>query len=1217
MHPLSTPNLIARRLADNWKLLLSIFFGIAVAATLVAGAPIYIKTLERQGINTAIDRESNDILNMVAFAPHLPVTRTGLEGTDDILDEAIESNVSGVYRGRERYVKTPTYLVGIPRRPLSNQRGVLLARGYFQALTNLEGHITFADGHMAGDEVVSGPEGPEVEALLGNALANGFGLSVGDVLTLTPSLGEPLRISAKIVGTFDATDPTAEYWQGNAKLFIEPRALQEPPDPGIAIDPDAPPLALFITQEAMINAVGTAYPGSLAHSTWFILVDKERLKGWSASESRQRLDNLENKIANAMPGSTLLTGIRSLMDDFDRRSFLSSVPLLLLLTVMVVTVAYYLSMMVSYLVQSRESDVALLKSRGVSTLRLLRLYALEGLVLTVVAVIIAPFLAMGAIAIAGKLPYFKDITGGAILPVEFHWMPFLAAAGAGVLALAIFVLPALLAARTGLVIHRLRSSRPPSVPLFQRYYLDVAMLAVGGLIFWELRERGQFVSGGLFQNVQVNEALLLAPVLFLTVVALLFMRFFPLFVRFISGDSPALLHLLTVATVVTLGPAIAAREIRDDGGLSWVAPTLMVVAFALLYQGTERASRRRSRLLGLALQATIVGLFVIMEPPETDDISFVPTMSLIAILPARGMFELLRTFSHVAPVWVSMGLWHMARNPLQYSWLVLLLVMVTGLGLLATTVGGTLDQSHRERVLYDVAADIRVRGAPGHFAQGRLALKETYLTIPGVTSVSLGLRGGVDLGTSRLVGQYDVLALESQDFPYISWYRDDFSSLSLRGVMRALQGPGQTDRMEIPKGATTLGVWAKPEEVYSNISLWVVIQDARGITETVSLGRLEDTEWRLMSGHIPIRLEHPLEVVSVQIYEPGFGPTGTPGSVRLDNLHVVDGTDGEEHLLDDFEGDRDWVPLTTSRLSSDRLASTTEDTYDGRRSGLFSFGKETDRGIRGFYRSLNGGVLPVVASSSFTNDTGTNIGDVVILKILGHTTPVLIRDTVDYFPTLNPRRSGFLLADLASLLRHLNILSPLTQITPNELFIAQAPGAGESVLEVVNNLSRHPYTVYDKRSMLESVRLDPLVTAGWKAMVLLSLAVIVITAGFGYVTYLLAFGDRSRGEMSFLQTLGLTRRQMAGLLTMEHLIIVTIGIGLGTWAGLQMSRIMVSSVAVTDTGQRVVPPFILTTDWGFMIPIYVVLAAIFLGGLYRLVRAMLRLDLRSISRVEG
>ena len=875
MHPLSTPNLIASRIAANWKLLLSILLGITIAATLVSGAPIYVKTLERQGINTAIDRESNDILNVVAFAPYLSVDRDGLEGADRTLDEAIQSNISGVYRGRERYVKTPTYLVGVPGRPLSEIRGVLLARGYFQTLSNLEDHITFADGRMAGDETLSSPEGPEVEALLGNGPATAFGLHVGDVLTLTPSLGEPLRIHARIVGTFDATDPEEEYWQGNARLFIEPRPLQEPPDAGVAIDPDAPPLALFITQEAMIDSVGSAYPGTLAYSTWFILVEKEGLKEWSASESRTRLAALEKEITNEMPGSTLLTGIRRLMSDFERRSFFSSVPLLLLLTVMVMTVAYYLSMMVSYLVQSRESDVALLKSRGVSTLRLLRLYALEGLVLTVVAVVVAPFLAMGVIAIAGKLPYFRDITGGAFLPVELDWMPFLVAAGVGLVALALFVLPALLAARTGLVIHRLRSSRPPSIPLFQRYYLDIALLVVGGLIFWELRERGQFISGGLFQDVQVNEALLLAPVLFLTVVALLFMRFFPLFVRFISGDSPALLHLLTAATVLTLGPAIAAREIRDEGGLTWVAPVLLLAAFALLYQGTERASRRRSLFLGLALQATVVGLFVFTEPPETGDISFVPTISLIAILPARGLFALLRTFSHAAPVWVSMGLWHMARNPLQYSWIVLLLVMVTGLGLLATTVGGTLDRSQRERVLYNVAADIRVQGAPGHFARGRGALKEAYLTIPGVTSVSLGFRGGLDLGTGGSAGKYEVLALESQDFPYISWYRDDFSARSLRGVMRVLQTSGQTDPMEVPKGLPRWDMGETGGDLFEYLA--VGGRPGRsGISETVSLGQLKDAEWRLMRGDLPGRLEHPMEIVSCRSTSPASGRPAPP-----------------------------------------------------------------------------------------------------------------------------------------------------------------------------------------------------------------------------------------------------------------------------------------------------------------------------------------------------
>ena len=92
---------------------------------------------------------------------------------------------------------------------------------------------------------------------------------------------------------------------------------------------------------------------------------------------------------------------------------------------------------------------------------------------------------------------------------------------------------------------------------------------------------------------------------------------------------------------------------------------------------------------------------------------------------------------------------------------------------------------------------------------------------------------------------------------------------------------------------------------------------------------------------------------------------------------------------------------------------------------------------------------------------------------------------------------------------------------------------------------------------------------------------------------------------------------MMGLLGLEQLVIVMVGLGLGTWAGFQMSALMVSSVSVTETGQQVVPPFILTTDWTFMAAIFVALIGIFLAALYRLTRGMLHLDLHTISRVEG
>ena len=90
---MSTYKLVVRRLSDDWKLLLSIFVGITVAAALVAGAPVYLRTLERQGINTAIDRASQIFLNLFVFAPYVPLDRAGIEhnrrpGTLDLFDYA-------------------------------------------------------------------------------------------------------------------------------------------------------------------------------------------------------------------------------------------------------------------------------------------------------------------------------------------------------------------------------------------------------------------------------------------------------------------------------------------------------------------------------------------------------------------------------------------------------------------------------------------------------------------------------------------------------------------------------------------------------------------------------------------------------------------------------------------------------------------------------------------------------------------------------------------------------------------------------------------------------------------------------------------------------------------------------------------------------------------------------------------------------------------------
>ena len=1216
MRSFSIFKFVLRRLGDDWKLLLSIFSGILIASTLVAGAPAYLNSLERLTLNTAINRASQSFVDMMAFASNVPLVATSLRSTDAEIDQAINENIADFYVGRERYIKGSVLLVGTPRNPLSRDNSDVVSRGYLQYLSNVERHVTFEQGRMSSDVIVSGERGPVIEALVGTPSAELFGLSPGDEVQLTPSLGNPAIVTVKIVGVIRPTDPTERFWQQNASIFLDPDPLEEAPDPGVIVDPEEPPLSLFVTEKALLEGVGSAFPGSLVSSTWFIFVDKEKLKTIPPRELADRLENLENAFARNLEGSALFTGTTSLLTRYERRSFFSAIPLLLLMTIMVITVLYFMAMMISYLVQSRENDVALLRSRGIGTALLVKIYALEGILITVIAVLLAPFLAIALIALSGKLPYFNDITGGSMLPVELKLLPFLVAASVGMVSLAIYVIPSVWGARTGLIIHKLRSSRPPLVPAFQRYYLDILLLVIGGLVFWELNARGQLVSGGLFRDVEVNEALLLAPVLLLTLVALLFMRFFPLFVRFISGESPDMVHLLTWAASVSLVAVTAANGFRTGDMAGSLTVLFLVSAVGGAYWLTHKASHAASKAYGLIAQGLLVSLVLWLHPPQLGSAGLAPSIGLMAVVPGQFLFIGLRRLSRKSPVWVSMGLWHMARNPLQYSWLVLLLVMITGLGVLATTVGGTLNRSYQDRVLYDTAADFRITGIPGRIAGGPEALKARYASMPGVRDVSLGVRVSGSLGANYTGLRIQVLGVDAQEFQYFAWYRDDFSEHSLPEVMRSLLPVTVRSPIELPADSAEIGLFLKPEFNFGNIFVWVVVQDAFGSTETVSLGEAGEAEWHRISARLPRQMAPPLTLVSVQIFEPVFGPAGTAGFIRFDDIHVVTRS-GEVIVLEDFEDIRTaWLPLATSSISTDVIRVSDDDVLLGDRSGIFRFGKDTDNGVRGIYRSPGGGPVPIVASSSFMKASGSRLGDSIIVEVRNRFIPVIIQDVVDYFPTLDPRGGGFIIADRDTLLTHINILSSDTKTSPNEMYVSQAQGAGDAFRDIVVRMVGEQ-GVRDRERQLEELRLDPLITAGWQAMVLLTAAVIIFTAGLGYITYLLAFAERSRSEMGFLLSLGLSSRQMAKMLTMEHLVIVFVGLALGTITGWVMSDLMVSSVAVTEDGRQVVPPFILQADLRFLAPIYAALIGIFLASIYRLIRSMRQVDLQTLSRMEG
>ena len=1220
MEPLSTPKLVFKRLADSRALVAGIFIGIVTATTLAAMAPAFFAALERLALNLEIDELRRPGSNVNLDAYNIVLARSEIDRTEKIVSDSIAGDIDHIYERHERYLFVDPYLAGLPDNPLppagtSNRDA---SRAVMRSYSNLAAHVAVVEGEMAGSEVYDRPGGPVAEAVISETTANRFSLGVGDEVVMTRELGSRRMVTVRISGIIKPIDPSEDYWTS----LIAPRVFLDPPTiaddvegQDVQYNPEEPPVPLLVTQAGLIDSLGAAYPGSLCNSLWFVMIDTERLKEWSAEEAGRRITDLGVRVAAAIPGAKLNSAVLRLLDRFERRSFFARVPLLLLVAILIATVLLYVVMMASHLVRRREDDAALLQARGVKLLHLLRLYSVEGAVLAVAGAVVGPFAALAVVAMVGMLPYFSNMTNGGLLPVQLAPAPFAAALGAGALCFCVVALSAVLGARGGLLGRRQRMSRPPQKPFFHRYYLDVGLLVLGGLTFWELYSRGQLVTGGLLNDIEVNETLLLAPVMFLVMVAMVFVRCFPIFIRYVSGESPLLVHLLAAVSIGLVATGMVLSDVRAGDPAASAGPVMLLAAAAAAYWATHRAGPLWQKAAGMAAQAAILSWFLWLEPPRAGDPLLPPTVGLIALVPAQVLFVLLTRWSRVAPVWLMIGMWHMARNPLQYSWLVLLLVMVTGVAVLSTTVGGTLERGQAERIYYDFGTDLRADLLAADLWDGRGALRERSLATPGVEDVSLAFR------TSGYVGSVDaeVMALESR-FAYITWYRGDFSSEPVGELIGELR-PGATPRaVLVPSGADALGLWVKMDEEMpeSALSLWVVVEDSVGALRTLVMGGIRPSaEWRLLRSDLPESLKPPTRLVSVQISERGYGAVHTPGFIVVDDIHAV-GPGGAAEVIEGFEGPMEWTPIVTSALSAEEVKRVEDDPHGGSAAAVFNFGRENIRGIRGFYHQTTEGPLPVIVSSGLAETAGIGRGNVLKAVIAGRGVTVAVRGVVDYFPTMRGQDSRFILADLDTLLSRVNVLGGLTPpLRPNELFLAENPSSPEPVRDSIAASGLLRTRLRDRGAELESIRRDPLSSAGWNAMVVLALGVSILSAAFGYVTYLLLFAAHSRNEMGFLQSLGLARRQVLALLGFEHLAIAAIGIGLGTWAGFQMSRLIVSPLAVTETGEPLVPPFILTTDWGMMLPAYAALGAVFLAALLAVNRSVLRLDLQSISRLEG
>ena len=563
---------------------------------------------------------------------------------------------------------------------------------------------------------------------------------------------------------------------------------------------------------------------------------------------------------------------------------------------------------------------------------------------------------------------------------------------------------------------------------------------------------------------------------------------------------------------------------------------------------------------------------------------------------------------------VTLGLWRVRRSPYWYVWPVLLLVLVSGLGVVSGTLASTLARSTEEQIFYESGADFRF--SPN--TPPSTETVESTRNIEGVINATPAFRASGRFGTTSLGFPFNLLAVDSHLFAETAWFRDDFAETGFQELTSKIAVEVKPEPIYLPSDTVKLGAWARTEPRVENLFLWFVIKDAKGRSRTITLGQIE-SEWKLQTADISSPFVEPAELVSVQTFMQA-GPDGAVPTVAYIDDVYAENSRGERTILVDFDEFSEWTGMPTSN-GLDVVFTVADEPPDltigvpddqGASVARIEMDRGNDQGVRGIYRTATGEPLPVIASDAFMFETNTAIGSQFIVQINGGYVPVEIVDQVTYFPTLDPGRAPFLVANVDSTIDFLE-LRGLTAQRPNELFVDIDEDMHDSVLlELRQVLGFTTYT--DRARLLEDSSVDPLVVAGWRGISVVSILMAGVAAAFGYMTYLAAHAFRTRRESALLSSMGMKASSFGRLVLIEHAMVAVLGIGIGIASGVYVSRLAVSSLTFTQTGGELLPPFIMQTNW---VPVGILAAVIFgatLVAVISIVRQFKSLPIHELTR---
>lgn len=489
---------------------------------------------------------------------------------------------------------------------------------------------------------------------------------------------------------------------------------------------------MWLPTDIYYNRVGALMRKPISFASWFLMVNFEDVRFQNARQYTSGMIRLDNELHNlGVPVKMDYSPLNPLLTYQERVTSMTNL-LYAVAAPLVVLGLIFIGLTSAIVIQEYEGEVAMLRSRGISRREILVMNLMESLLLLIVSLPVAIAIGWLAANAMGQTESFLRFTSRPAISFSANGLNLLALGGASILVVLSRLLPTWNAARFSIIKHKAEQSRSETKTSWQRYNLDFLLLLVSAYTYLSLRGWGNALNFVYRTIGKVSETLS-------------------------SEAAPA-----------------SVEPYRDP--LLFVAPAVFAAACCMI------------------------------------------SIRLIPLI-ARGFEALLR---RSPGVWHYLSLQQIARRPQDYSNALLLIMISLSLAIFSATAAKTLDQWLYDSIHYATGADLVVweyapapsgvpSSVPGPVAAPETAARPRNMpTASGITLADLG--GESEWAATRAqhlkypgvrdltrVGRYhgqfasgaveteaEVIGIDRLEFPNVAFFRDDFASVPLGGLMNAL-----------------------------------------------------------------------------------------------------------------------------------------------------------------------------------------------------------------------------------------------------------------------------------------------------------------------------------------------------------------------------------------------------------------------------------------------